>query len=148
LLLDEHFNLKIADFGFAGPLAGRNGSGYLTTNLGSQPYMAPEIHESKPYKGVEIDLFAAAVIIFTMISGGCPFYEAKNTDQYYRMIMKKQWDMFWKFHSKNKPAGMNFFSLEFKNLMFHMLANDPSERLTIEEILEHPWMKGPIATRE
>jgi serine/threonine protein kinase len=35
LLFDKEFNLKIADFAFAGPLAGRDGSGYLTTKLGS-----------------------------------------------------------------------------------------------------------------
>ena len=35
LLYDKEFNLKIADFAFAGPLAGRDGSGYLKTKLGS-----------------------------------------------------------------------------------------------------------------
>lgn len=38
ILLDENFNVKIADFGFAGPLAGRHGEGYLTTKLGTEPY--------------------------------------------------------------------------------------------------------------
>jgi len=31
LLLDGEFNLKIADFGFAAPFLGRDGSGYLKT---------------------------------------------------------------------------------------------------------------------
>lgn len=44
LLLDQHFVLKIADFGFAGPIEGRDGSGNLTTKLGTLNYMAPEIH--------------------------------------------------------------------------------------------------------
>lgn len=51
LLLDDKFRLKIADFGYAGPLAGRTGNGYLHTILGTFPYMAPEIHEQLPYKG-------------------------------------------------------------------------------------------------
>ena len=29
LLLDENYNLKICDFSFAGPLSGRDGSGFL-----------------------------------------------------------------------------------------------------------------------
>ena len=29
IMLDENFNIKIADFGFAAPLQGRDGSGYL-----------------------------------------------------------------------------------------------------------------------
>lgn len=44
LLLDHKFELKIADFGFAAPVEGRDGSGYLTTGLGTFNYMAPEIH--------------------------------------------------------------------------------------------------------
>ena len=31
LLLDRHFDLKIADFGFAAPIEGREGDGFLTT---------------------------------------------------------------------------------------------------------------------
>ena len=42
ILLDANFNIKIADFGFAGPMAGRNNeggySGFLTTQLGTVPY--------------------------------------------------------------------------------------------------------------
>jgi serine/threonine protein kinase len=49
ILMDDNFNLKIADFGFAGPIAGRHGDGYLTTRLGTKPYEAPEILEAKKY---------------------------------------------------------------------------------------------------
>lgn len=44
LLLDHQFTLKIADFGFAAPVEGKDGSGNLTTKLGTLNYMAPEIH--------------------------------------------------------------------------------------------------------
>ena len=44
VLLDEDHVLKIADFGFAGPVDGRDGSGLLKTKLGTANYMAPEIH--------------------------------------------------------------------------------------------------------
>lgn len=43
LLLDKNFTLKIADFGFAAPLAGKNNSGYLTTLCGTLNYVAPEM---------------------------------------------------------------------------------------------------------
>lgn len=49
VLYDSAFNLKIADFGFAAPIAGRDGSGYNKTKLGTESYMAPEIHMRKPY---------------------------------------------------------------------------------------------------
>ena len=39
ILLDENFNVKISDFGFAGPIAGRTrNNGYLKTVLGTKPY--------------------------------------------------------------------------------------------------------------
>lgn len=38
------FTLKLADFGFAGPVEGRDGSHTLRTKLGTLNYMAPEIH--------------------------------------------------------------------------------------------------------
>ena len=49
LLFDHNFNLKIADFDFAAPISGRDGSGYSGTKLGTESYMAPEIHMKKPY---------------------------------------------------------------------------------------------------
>ena len=44
LLLDSDYTLKIADFGFAAPVEGKDGSGYLNTKLVTLNYMAPEIH--------------------------------------------------------------------------------------------------------
>jgi serine/threonine protein kinase len=44
VLVDEHYNLRLADFGFAAPIEGRDGSGQLRTKLGTESYMAPEIH--------------------------------------------------------------------------------------------------------
>lgn len=35
ILFDIEYNIKIADFGFAGPLKGRTGDGYLRTVLGT-----------------------------------------------------------------------------------------------------------------
>lgn len=49
LLLDGNYTLKIADFGFAAPVEGKDGSGFLTTKLGTLNYMAPEIHLKQPY---------------------------------------------------------------------------------------------------
>lgn len=44
VLYDSNFNLKLADFGFSTLLAGKDGSGLLHTILGTESYMAPEIH--------------------------------------------------------------------------------------------------------
>lgn len=51
IMFDSNFNLKVADFGFAAPIEGRDKSGLLHTQLGTRSYMAPEIHLAKPYNG-------------------------------------------------------------------------------------------------
>jgi serine/threonine protein kinase len=77
LLLCNNFSLKIADFGFAAPVEGKDGHGNLTTKLGTLNYMAPEIHLKQPYQGRSVDLFAAAIILFIMVSAHPPFTTAE-----------------------------------------------------------------------
>ena len=50
-MLDSKYNVKVADFGFAAPLMGRDNSGYLKTRLGTLCYMAPELISNEPYQG-------------------------------------------------------------------------------------------------
>jgi serine/threonine-protein kinase HSL1 (negative regulator of Swe1 kinase) len=51
LLLDKDFILKIADFGNAAPILGRNGEGILKSYCGTENFLAPEIILGKPYRG-------------------------------------------------------------------------------------------------
>ena len=98
VLLDSDFNVKLADFGFAGPVSGRDGKGYMRTVCGTKPYEAPEILEKARYKGQEVDLFAAAVVLFIMVSGTPPFTNAEKTEFYYSFIVSKSYEKFWSYH--------------------------------------------------
>lgn len=149
LLLDENYDLKIADFGFAGPLEGRDGSGFLTTRLGTKNYMAPEIHDGKPYTGQSVDLFALGIILFIMVAQAPPFNTAEtNKDPFYRAISQGKSAAFWRAHTKSKPNGANFFSEEFKNLIISMLQHDPMHRPSISELMYHPWMQQSVPSAE
>ena len=145
ILLDDYFNLKIMDFGFSTEL-NANGTEFLTQYLGTKSYMAPEIHLRLPYKGDQADIFSAGVLLFILFAGNPPFYQAKRTDYYYKMLMLKRTDYFWAFHSKSKPKG--FFSHDFKDLVSKMLAADPNERISLTEIEAHPWYNGKVASLE
>jgi len=120
LLFDRDFQLKVADFGFSACIEGKTGDGKLYTRLGTYGYMAPEIHERRPYEGEQIDIFAAAIILFIMKSGTPPFTRATKKDAYYKLFLKKP-DRFWFIHSKNKPGKMDFYSKDFRNLITKML---------------------------
>jgi serine/threonine protein kinase len=110
LLLDKNFTLKIADFGFAAPIEGRDGQGNLTTKLGTMNYMAPEIHLNQPYQGSQIDVFASAIILFIMVAQHPPFTAAQPSDPFYRCLAGKRGDIFWRTHCKNKEGGDAYFS--------------------------------------
>jgi len=153
LLFDSDFNLKVADFGFATLLAGdfgfatllagKDGTGQLHTILGTESYMAPEIHLRQPYSGPAVDLFASAIILFIMFSGNPPFAKADpRNDPHYKLLCINRHETFWKAHSRNKDAG--FYSDDFKNLMNSMLALDPAVRLSLAEVKEHAWYNGDL----
>lgn len=144
LLLDKNYNLKIADFGFAAPVQGRDNSGTLKTRCGTLNYMAPEIHLNQPYNGQQVDIFSAGIILFIMVASHPPFTTAEPKDPFYRCIGANREEIFWQIHSKNKPDENNFFSESFKSLVQQMLQLDPTLRPTIEDICKHPWMQGDV----
>ena len=147
LLLDRDFVLKITDFGFAAPIAGRDGSGVLQTQLGTASYMAPEIHLGKPYEGPRVDLFAAAIILFVILTQRPPFTSANPQDPHYRLIAAGRADIFWQAHSQAEN-GIDIYTAEFKDLFAKMMTLNPAQRPTIEEIMAHPWMQGSVPSEE
>ena len=142
LLLSNDFILKIADFGFSTILEGKDQSGILHTNLGSEGYKAPEVVK-KSYIGTQIDIFAAGVILFIMLKGSPPFASTNPNDRVYSLIKDKNYKHFWALHSKKNPK---LFTDAFKDLFIKMVCYDPSERLSIEEIAGHPWTQQEICT--
>lgn len=92
LLLGQDYRLKISDFGIAGPAAGRDSNGTLTSVEGSNNYKAPEILLKQPYSGQSIDIFSCGVILFMMVNGSPPFRSAAMTDHHYKMISEKDFE--------------------------------------------------------
>jgi serine/threonine protein kinase len=106
----------------------------LTNQVGSDPYMAPEVREGL-YDGFQADLFSLGVILFTMYTGCPPFTCAKSTDPLYSLLTKPDVNdrrMFWAFHKKRKPS-LNIPD-DFKDLIGKMLALKFNDRLSINAI--------------
>jgi serine/threonine protein kinase len=83
IMLDKGYNVKVADFGFAAPAEGRDGSGLLETQLGTISYMAPEIHRGDKYDGKAVDIFAAAIILFVVLTQRPPFEVGRDDNVHY-----------------------------------------------------------------
>lgn len=139
-MLDKHFDLKIADFGFSGNIVDRNGRGILLEDyVGTRNYMAPELLNNEKYSGQGVDLFASGIILFIMIAALPPFSAAdKNEDQMYKFLAQGNAD---KFFNQMSIWGKEFES-DFKDLFAKVMSYKPQDRLDMDGIKNHPWVVG------
>eukprot|EP00061_Rhincodon_typus_P015443 g43123.t1 len=131
LLLDKDFNVKLSDFGFAKRCSTDDqGRPLLSkTFCGSAAYAAPEVLQGIPYQPKVYDVWSLGVILFIMVCGSMP-YDDSNIKRMLRIQKEHRVDFP---RSKVVPA-------DCKELIYRMLHPDTSKRLTIEEVLEHPWL--------
>ncbi|GAV69710.1 Pkinase domain-containing protein/EF_hand_5 domain-containing protein [Cephalotus follicularis] len=98
--------------------------------VGSAYYVAPEVLR-RSY-GKEIDMWSAGVILYILLSGVPPFW-AETEKGIFDAIMQGEID----FESKPWPL----ISDSAKDLVRKMLTQDPKNRITSTQVLEHPWIK-------
>lgn len=106
---------------------------------GKHNYMSPEIYENKaPFDGFAIDLWAAGVILYIMLTGFPPYDQASRTDQRFDLIINGN------LMKQLKSWGINL-SEDAGDLMQSMLLLDPRDRLTLAEVMSHPWIVNGVA---
>lgn len=142
IMLDEEFNVKIADFGFSSKAASNQ------SFKGTRSYMAPEILIGAKYYGHMVDIFAAGIILFIMVTQIPPFQMAHPKDGWYKFVCSNRMDKFWKYHGQNQEEGIDFFSKEFIDLITWIFNFDHTTRPSLAEIKTHPWYKGETATKD
>jgi len=135
--------VKLGGFGVAIQLPSRSdrrgsaaGAGAQTVNggrIGTPHFMAPEVIQRRSY-GKPIDVWSAGVLLHILLSGAMPFLGTK--DRLYESVCSGRLRL----HS----ARWQYVSDPAKDLIRHMLAVDPEDRITVDEALEHPW----VAERE
>jgi len=96
--------------------------------------MAPEILIGHAQSAPAIDVWSIGIILYGLVTGEVPF-RSKNRDELKSMIIKK--DII--FDSTNEKIHSHL-SNEIKDLIKKMLIKKPANRISIEEIFEHPWM--------
>ncbi|XP_043084607.1 serine/threonine-protein kinase/endoribonuclease IRE1-like [Puntigrus tetrazona] len=129
VLIDSGKNARLADFGLSRKLEeGR--STVHTARAGTQGWEATEIlNQGTGYKKTS-DIQVAGMLVYYILSGGKHPFDAKDTKDA-------------KDREENIKKGLH--SLEglqdivAKDLIEWMINKDPSERLTIDEVLRHPY---------
>jgi len=88
-------------------------------------------------------MFSTGVILFIIVQGIFPFKEAKKDEFFYNLLLKGDYDTYWK-----KTGGQNL-SPEFKDLILKMFSYDGTNRPDVNAIRNHPWLTGkPIDIKE
>ncbi|OJD17795.1 CAMK/CAMKL/PASK protein kinase [Emergomyces pasteurianus Ep9510] len=119
VILDGEGRIKLIDFGSAAYIS----KGPFDVFVGTIDYAAPEVLQGKSYGGKEQDVWALGILLYTIIYKENPFY---NIDE----ILD---------HSLRVPYLP--FSEDCIDLIRKMLDRDVDRRLTIEEVIQHPWMR-------
>lgn len=87
LLLTKDGHVKIVDFGISYMMS--NGLGEDKLTLGSSFYLAPEMCKGELYKGKQIDVWAAGVSLYQMVTSKLPF-EDTSLLGVYRVIINNE----------------------------------------------------------
>lgn len=104
LLITCDGNIKITDFGFAKVLEERT-----WTLCGTPEYLAPEIIQSKGH-GLPVDWWALGVLIYEMLAGFPPFYDA-NPFGIYQKVLAGRVDFPSHFKTQAKDIVKRFLAL-------------------------------------
>ncbi|KAG5019782.1 hypothetical protein AAZX31_06G180600 [Glycine max] len=124
----ENSALKAIDFGLS--VFFKPGERFSEI-VGSPYYMAPEV--LKRNYGPEVDVWSAGVILYILLCGVPPFW-AETEQGVALAILRGVIDF------KREPWPQ--ISESAKSLVRRMLEPDPKNRLTAEQVLEHPWLQN------
>jgi len=137
LLLDEHGNLKISDFGLSSLYVGdADGGGtkrteVLHTTCGTPNYVAPEVLADNGYDGKKADAWSIGVILYVLLAGFLPFDEGTIT----LLFAKIQAAEF------TYPA---WFTPEVRTFLDGILVADPKIRTSVGEMRTKPWITSGV----
>jgi len=130
--------VKLIDFGYAGIWKAEQP---LTGLCGTPDYVAPEVltwydedDVGTPY-GKGSDMWSLGVLLYVVLSGCSPF-SGEDEEALLKMVSEAKYEFF-----EKEWEGI---SAEAKDLINKLLVVDPSQRLTMEQTLTHPWLNEAV----
>jgi len=145
LLMDENYNLKIADF----DLSYVDGDSKVLSK-GTKFYRAPDVMNSVCTNTRAADIYAAGIVLFTFKSRGILAHSENNLigGVNFAELLHNNDPKFWTKHAEVQKKDISFFDQDFKDLFISMTRPKPSDRISIEEIKKSKWYNGPCCTPE
>nr|XP_054754124.1 tribbles homolog 2-like [Lytechinus pictus] len=101
----------------------------LNDKHGCPAYVSPEILLTNgSYSGKAADMWSLGVILYTMLVGRYPFHDSDPVSLFTKIRLGQY----------NVPDSL---STQAKSMIYSLMRVSPTERLTAEEVLEHPWFR-------
>lgn len=129
LLLTTGGILKISDFGVAELLDHFTNDDACRTSQGSPAFQPPEIANGQDvFSGFKVDIWSSGITLYNIVTGKFPF----QGDNIYRLF---------------ENIGKGDFTIpddlppQLTNLLEGMLSVDPDNRLNVQQIREHVWVR-------
>lgn len=128
----DQVRVRLGDYGMA---AFASVDGYVRGRCGTPGYVAPEIFAAGVNSGYmnKVDVFSAGVTLYVLLCGYEPFYGENDAELV----------------AANKSAYVEFadedwadVSQEAIDLVKRMMEADPSERISAQNALDHPWISN------
>ncbi|PSS11590.1 Serine/threonine-protein kinase [Actinidia chinensis var. chinensis] len=121
--------LKICDFGYSKSALLHS---QPKSTVGTPAYIAPEVLSRKEYDGKIADVWSCGVTLYVMLVGAYPFEDLEDPRNFRKTIgriMSVHYSI---------PDYVRV-SADCRHLLSRIFVANPSKRITIPEIKQHPW---------
>lgn len=123
-----HPRIKLIDFGLAHKIDFGND---FKNIFGTPEFVAPEVVNYEPL-GLEADMWSVGVITYILLSGASPFL-GDNKQETLANVSAVDYTFDEEFFSNTSVLAKDFIA--------RLLVKDPKKRMTIQDSLQHPWIK-------
>ncbi|KAH9597760.1 Protein kinase domain [Trypanosoma melophagium] len=141
IFLDANNRAKLGRFSMSAAIPTRDrNNGMLRLCCASKHYAAPELVMGHLYKGELIDVWAAGVVLFVMLTGRFPFAQEEEEEEGGDEMM-----LFERICTADEvllthPALNAVQDPLAVDLVRNMLRVNPNCRLAVDEVLQHPFL--------
>lgn len=133
VLVTEVGGVQLCDFGVAGMMESKVDK--RSTFIGTPHWMAPELFDMNASYGTEVDIWAFGSMVYEIASGLPPNVGAQ--------VSLPQFGGFLRDHIPRLEGAQ--YTDDLKSLVAFCLVESPKHRPTIEQVQNHPYIKGTDA---